>query len=92
MIPPPPDRLADSFNEINAFLNASADDIREAHGEMREAREALEAKKRELMWDEPLTVELRRQGKEKLGLAIVGGIDNPSLKSVHVSPRTLNLL
>lgn len=35
------------------------------------------------------TVELHRTAKEKLGLSVVGGVDNPNLKDIHVSTTSL---
>lgn len=37
--------------------------------------------------EEVLVIELQREATHKLGLSIVGGTDNPSLKSVHVRPQ-----
>ena len=49
-------------------------------GSSEEIRELPEVK----VPEETLTVELCRSGKKKLGLAIVGGVDNLRLPDVHV--------
>ena len=36
--------------------------------------------------EEVFVVELHREVSEKLGLSLIGGADNPSLETVHVSP------
>lgn len=38
-----------------------------------------------LVPEETHTIVLKKTAKQKLGLAVVGGIDNPNLKEVHVS-------
>ena len=55
-------------------------------GSQSELREFLE-KKNPLVPEETFTVELHRGPKQKLGLAVVGGIDNPNLRDIHVSWR-----
>jgi len=51
-------------------------------GSREEIRQLPEIK---LVPEETHVVELCRSGRKKLGLAIVGGVDNPRLQEVHVS-------
>ena len=51
-------------------------------GSHEEIRELPEIKK--AVPEETITVDLCRSGQQKLGLAIVGGVDNPRLPDVHV--------
>ena len=41
--------------------------------------------------EEVFVVELHREVSEKLGLTLIGGVDNPSLETVHVSVLYLML-
>lgn len=45
----------------------------------------LHAKKTSLMPEDRMTVELTRGPGEKLGIGIIGGVDNPNLRHIHVS-------
>ena len=74
---------ADSDNVAMTTMPAmtyySSDDLRLSKEEVREEK-FIKA-----VPEDTITVELARQPAEKLGLALVGGSDHPSLKQVHVS-------
>ena len=80
-------QLDTSFNQgtglqlsQSSFANVSQQG---SHGEIREYLIKQE-KKASLVPEETYTIELKKTAKQKLGLAVVGGIDNPNLKEVHV--------
>ena len=59
----------------------STDDLTET----RSNTNNLRGKKSGLIHEERMTVELTRGPREKLGIRIIGGIDHPNLRHIHVS-------
>ncbi len=82
---------AGSTSYLGISLDASYSQNMSQQGSEIEIKEylALQEKKAALVPEETYTIELKKTSKQKLGLAVVGGIDNPNLKEVHVSERSV---